>query len=407
MRFFFADCVLDIASHSFSRDGSEVPIEPQVFDLLHLLAQRAGQLVTKDDLVDTVWEGRIVSDVTIGSRISAARKAVGDNGTDQNVIRTIPRRGFSLVAQVSSDVDETRVSDMTAKQTIQFATSQDGTQVAYAISGKGPPLLRAGHFLTHLKRDWEGSVYQPMIAALSARHSLVRYDQRGTGLSQADVDDLSLEAYTDDMLAVADAAGLDRFPIFATSQGAPVSIHFATTYPERVSRLVLFGGFAQGRMVREDDFSRDEAEALMTLINKGWGKPDSPFMSAFVSLFCPDASREERTSIAESQLASATPEMAARIRRTIDQFDVTDRLRNVTAPTLILHASGDAIHPLSQGRLLAGGIHGAEFQMVESNNHIILRSSPAWDEIVSATLEVLALGSSADNPSRQYTSRGI
>ena len=103
MRFFFADCVLDVASHSFSRDGSAVPIEPQVFDLLHLLAQRAGQLVTKDDLVDTVWEGRIVSDVTIGSRISAARKAVGDNGTDQKVIRTIPRRGFSLVAPVSSD----------------------------------------------------------------------------------------------------------------------------------------------------------------------------------------------------------------------------------------------------------------------------------------------------------------
>ncbi len=379
MRFFFAGCVLDIASHSFSREGSEVPVEPQVFDLLHVLAQRAGQLVTKDDLVDTVWQGRIVSDVTIGSRISAARKAVGDNGTDQTIIRTIPRRGFSLVAQVSSNVAETQVSDATTKQTIRFATSKDGTQVAYAKSGKGPPLLRAGHFLTHLKKDWEGSVYQPMIATLSDAHTLIRYDQRGTGLSQADVDDLSLEAYAKDMLAVADAAGLDRFPIFATSQGVPVSIHFATTYPERVSRLVLFGGFAQGRLVREDDLSRDDAEVLMTLISKGWGKPDSPFMSAFVSLFCPDASREERASIAESQLASATPEMATRIRKTIDQFDVTNRLGDVQAPTLILHSSGDAIHPLSQGRLLAVGIRDSEFQMVESNNHIILKSSPAWD----------------------------
>ena len=399
MRFFFAGCVLDIASHSFSREGSEVPVEPQVFDLLHVLAQRAGQLVTKDDLVDTVWQGRIVSDVTIGSRISAARKAVGDNGTDQAIIRTIPRRGFSLVAQVSSNVAETQVSDATTKQTIRFATSKDGTQVAYAKSGKGPPLLRAGHFLTHLKKDWEGSVYQPMIATLSDAHTLIRYDQRGTGLSQADVDDLSLEAYANDMLAVADSAGLDRFPIFATSQGVPVSIHFAATYPERVSRLVLFGGFAQGRLVREDDLSRDDAEVLMTLISKGWGKPDSPFMSAFVSLFCPDASREERVSIAESQLASATPEMAARIRRTIDQFDVTNRLGNVQAPTLILHSSGDAIHPLSQGRLLAGGIRGSEFQMVESNNHIILKSSPAWDEIVKATLEFIARGSGANSPS--------
>ena len=166
-----------------------------------------------------------------------------------------------------------------------------------------------------------------MIATLSAAHTLVRYDQRGTGLSQADVEDLSLEAYADDMLAVADAAGLDRFPIFATSQGVPVSIHFAATYPERVSRLVLFGGFAQGRMVRGGDFSRDDAEALMTLINKGWGKPDSPFLSAFVSLFCPDASREERASIAESQLASATPaKWLPAFVRTIDQFDVTDKL---------------------------------------------------------------------------------
>lgn len=399
MRFFFADCVLDIASHSFSREGSAVLIEPQVFDLLHLLAQRAGQLVTKDELVDMVWGGRVVSDVTISSRINAARKAVGDNGKDQKVIRTIPRRGFSLVAPVSNEIVDTRSPDKAVKQTIRFATSQDGTQIAYAKSGKGPPLLRAGHFLTHLKRDWEGSVYKPMIAALSARHALVRYDQRGTGLSQADVDDLSLQAYADDMLAVADAAGLDRFPIFATSQGVPVSIHFAARYPERVSRLVLFGGFAQGRIIRDDGSSRDDAEALMTLINKGWGQPDSAFMSAFVSLFCPDASREERASIAESQLASATPEMAARIRRTIDQFDVTDRLRSVQAPTLILHASGDAIHPLSQGRLLAGGIRGSEFQMVESNNHIILHSSPAWDEIVKATLEFIDRGTSADSPS--------
>ncbi len=398
MRFFFADCVLDIASHSFSREGKVATIEPQVFDLLHLLAARAGHLVTKDDLVDTVWKGRIVSEATIGARINAARKAVGDNGTDQKVIRTIPRRGFSMVARVSSDAGEPRNSETTVKQVVQFATSQDGTQIAYAKSGEGPPLLRAGHFLTHLKRDWEGSVYQPMIAALSASHALVRYDQRGTGLSQTDVDDLSLEAYANDMLAVADAAGLDRFPIFATSQGAPVSVHFAATYPERVSRLVLFGGFAQGRMVREDDFSRDDADALMTLINKGWGKSDSPFMSAFVSLFCPDASREERASIAESQLASATPEMAARIRRTIDQFDVTDRLHNVQAPTLVIHASGDAIHPLSQGRLLAGGIKGSEFHVVESNNHIILQSSPVWDEIVVATLEFIARGSQADSP---------
>lgn len=390
MRFSFASCVLDITGHVFLRGGKRVPVEPQVFDLLHLLAKRAGQLVTKDDLVDEVWNGRIVSEATIGARINSARKAVGDNGKSQNVIRTIPRRGFSMVAEVTCAANDPCYPKATTDQTIHCTTSFDGTQIAYAKSGHGPPLLRAGHFLTHLKRDWEGSVYQPTIAALSEKHALVRYDQRGTGLSQLEIESLSLESYANDMLAVADAAGLERFPIFATSQGVPVSILFAATHPERVSRLVLFGGFAQGRTIRNDAGSRSDADALMTLINMGWGKPDSAFMSAFVALFCPDASREERTRIAESQLASATPEMAERIRKTIDRFDVTNRLADVKAPTLILHANGDAIHPLSQGRMLAAGIPGSEFKMVESNNHIILKSTPVWEEIVTSALSFLS-----------------
>ncbi len=389
MQYFFAGCVLDVESHSFSRDGKAVPIEPQVFDLLHLLAARAGQLVTKHDLIDVVWNGRIVSDATIGARINAVRNAVGDTGKAQCVVRTVPRRGFSMVADVTCEPVDPRFEQSTTKQTIHFTASGDGTQIAYARSGKGPPLLRAGHFLTHLNRDWEGGVYQPTIAALSAEHTLFRYDQRGTGLSQRDVEDLSLEAYASDMLAVADAAGLDRFPIFATSQGVPVSVHFAATYPDRVSRLVFFGGFAQGRLVRNDDGSREDAEALMTLLTKGWGKPDSAFMSAFVAMFCPDASQEERASIAASQMGSATPTMAAHIRKTIDQFDVTDKLADLGVPTLVIHATGDAIHPLSQGRILATGIAGSEFKVVESNNHIILRSSPTWEETITAILEFL------------------
>jgi len=389
MRYFFADCVLDTKSHTFRRNGDTVPLEPQVFDLLHLLAERAGQLVTKDEVVETVWNGRIVSDATISARINAARMAVGDTGKDQRVIRTIPRRGIEMVAEVSGDVAEHDAAGSAMTQTVRYTSSPDGTQIAYAISGTGPPLMRAGHFLTHIEKDWHSSVFRPYIAALSERHALIRYDQRGTGLSETNVDDLSIEAYANDLMAVADAAGLDRFPIFATSQGVPIAIHFATTHPDRVSRLVLCGGFAQGRSVRDENYSRDEAEALMTLVRMGWGKPESAFMSAFVSMFCPDASREERASLVESQLASATPEMAARVRLTIDEFDVTDSLARVQAPTLVIHASGDALHPVSQGRLLAANIPGAEFKLVESNNHIFLKSTLAWDEIMSATLEFL------------------
>lgn len=389
MRYHFANCVLDTASHSFARDGALVPLEPQVFDLLHLLAARAGELVTRDELIDAVWNGRIVSEATISSRINAARNAVGDTGKDQRVIRTIPRRGFEMVVDVSGDPAPRATDDDMLTQTVRYTASADGTLLAYAISGSGPPLMRAGHFLTHLEKDAHSSVFRPSIEMFSAQHRLIRYDQRGTGLSQTDVGELSLQAYADDLLAVADAAGLDRFPIFATSQGVPIAVHVAVSHPERVSRLVLCGGFAQGRLVRDENYSRDEAEVLMTLVRMGWGKPESAFMSAFISMFCPDASRAERASLVESQVASATPEMAARVRMTIDRFDVVDILPMVRAPTLVIHASGDALHPVSQGRLLASKIPGAEFRLVESNNHIFLKSTPAWDEIMSATLEFL------------------
>ncbi|MFD1194386.1 alpha/beta fold hydrolase [Seohaeicola saemankumensis] len=389
MRYRFSDCVLDTVSHSFTRDGETIPLEPQVFDLLHLLAERAGELVTKDELIEAVWNGRIVSEATISSRINAARSAVGDTGKDQRIIRTIPRRGFELMVDASQEPVSADAADGLVTQTVRYTSSVDDTQIAYAISGTGPPLMRAGHFLTHLEKDARNSVFRSSIEMFSAHHKLIRYDQRGTGLSQTDVEELSIEAYANDLLAVADAVGLDRFPIFATSQGVPIAIHFAATHPSRVSRLVLCGGFAQGRMVRDDNYSREEAEVLMTLVRMGWGKPDSAFMSAFISMFCPDASRAERASLVESQLASATAEMAARVRMTIDKFNVVDLLGQVQAPTLVIHASGDALHPVSQGRLLASKIPAAEFRLVESNNHIFLKSTPAWDEIMSAALEFL------------------
>lgn len=389
MRYRFSDCVLDTVSHSFTRDGETIPLEPQVFDLLHLLAERAGELVTKDELIEAVWNGRIVSEATISSRINAARSAVGDTGKDQRIIRTIPRRGFELMVDASQEPVSADAANGLVTQTVRYTSSVDDTQIAYAISGTGPPLMRAGHFLTHLEKDARNSVFRSSIEMFSAHHKLIRYDQRGTGLSQTDVEELSIEAYANDLLAVADAVGLDRFPIFATSQGVPIAIHFAATHPSRVSRLVLCGGFAQGRMVRDDNYSREEAEVLMTLVRMGWGKPDSAFMSAFISIFCPDASRAERASLVESQLASATAEMAARVRMTIDKFNVVDLLGQVQAPTLVIHASGDALHPVSQGRLLASKIPAAEFRLVESNNHIFLKSTPAWDEIMSAALEFL------------------
>lgn len=393
MRYRFANCVLDADRRRFLHDGAEVSVEPQVFDLLELLAQNAGAMVSKDQLIEAVWGGRIVSEATISARINAARRAVGDTGKAQTVIRTVPRRGFEMVAKVvaeGGDVVKKPPVASNMPQIIRYTTSKDGTSIAYGVSGSGPPLMRAGHFLTHLEVDWRQSVFRPFLQSLSRAHTLVRYDMRGMGLSQPDAEGLTLDRYVEDMLAVADAAGLERFPILGISQGVPIAMKFAAEFPERVSRLVLYGGFAQGRALRDGGMRVEEAEAMMAMIRAGWGKPGSAFVAAFTAMFCPDASKAERESLVETQQASATPEMALKIRMALDRLDVRDCLSRIVAPTLVIHANNDAVNPLSQARFLAAHIAGAELRVLESNNHLFVPSCPATDELMAVCLEFLA-----------------
>lgn len=393
MRYHFADCVLDTESFQLQRAGRNISIEPQVFDLIKLLAENAGALVTKDKMVDVVWGGRIVSEATISARISAARMAVGDTGKSQAIIKTIPRRGIEMVADVKQgEAAICPEMHVKVKQTIRFTTSRDGTQLAFAVSGDGTKIMRAGHFLTHLEKDWASPVWGPYLEKLSTQHTLVRYDQRGTGLSDPTLRGMDVEDYAADLLAVADAAGLEKFPLIASSQGVPTSIFFAANYPERISHLVLFGGFAQGRAKRDHAHADDEAKALLSLIRSGWGNPKSAFMVAFTSVFCPEASKDELDNLVDIQLASCSPDNAARIREAIDQFDVSEYLSRVKAPTLVIHASNDALHPVSQGRLIAGRIPGAEFLQVDSRNHVYLPSDPVWQQIVDAQLEFISAG---------------
>ncbi len=392
----FGACELDVARHVLRVNGAERPVEPQVFDLLHLLVSRPGALVSRDDLVESVWRGRIVSEAAIDARINASRRAVGDDGRTQAVIRTVPRRGIRLVVPVSADraEDEAAPPPDSARQRVRFARSSDGRLIAFATTGAGPPLLRAGHWLTHLELDWASPVWRPLLDALGESFSITRFDQRGTGLSERpgseeDPDGpmrLDLETMTDDLEAVADAAGLDRFPIFAASQGVPVAISFAVRRPERVTALLLYGGFAVGRLARAGA-DHAEGEAFATLIETGWGKPGSAFVTAFATMFMPEATRAQIDSFTKMQLASASPAWAARLRRAIDSMDVRALLGRVRAPTLVVHARNDAVQPLEQARVLAAGIPGAELLVLESNNHAPLPQEPAWAALMAATRE--------------------
>lgn len=382
MRYCFGRCELSDDTHELRYDGAPLAVEPQVFDLLQYLVSHAGLLVSRDELVEAVWGGRHISDAAISSRISAARAAVGDDGGRQEVIKTVPRRGFRFVADVEVIGDSAPAPGLDAPdeqgQRIAFCRSSDGTQIAFAMTGTGPPLVRAGHWLTHLESDWHSPVWRPVLDELDRDFQVVRYDQRGNGLSDWDVDDLSLEAFVTDLEAVIDAAGLDTFDLYGLSQGVPISIAYAVRNPDRLRHLILHGGFVRGRLLRGTAEEIDQGKALLTLITHQWGKEGSPFIQAFASMFLPDGTKEQISSLAQLQRTTTSPQNAARLRAAVDSLDVSELLDKVTTPTLVIHARNDGVQPLDQGRKLAAGIKGAEFVMLESPNHITLEHEPAW-----------------------------
>jgi pimeloyl-ACP methyl ester carboxylesterase len=390
MIFQFANCSIDTTHHVFRRDGAPHHLEPQVFDLLAYFAQNPDVLVTKDALVAQIWGGLAVSDATISARIHAARAAVGDSGSKQQVIQTVARRGFRLVVPVTRDAAPASGND--DRQDIRFATGPSGIQIAYATSGSGPPLLRASHWLSHLQLDWDSPVWRPLLDALGRDHTVIRYDQRGTGLSDRTVVGQDLGDFVEDLKAVADALGLDRFPIFAASQAVPAALRFAAENPQRVSKLVLYGGFAQGRSLRSNAPGDADEQTMLALIRAGWGQHDSAFAKAFSALFMPGGTRTQIDSFIRMQQQSIAPEGAVRLRQIVDRFDVLDLLDQIEAPTLVIHTRADAIHPIEQGRLLASHIEDARFVMLDTSNHILLPQDPAWKIAIHETGRFLADG---------------
>ncbi len=386
MRYRFGEFELNTDMRELRAEGRPAAVEPQVFDLIVLLIENRDRVVSAAELIEAVWRGRIVSDSAIAARVSAARAAIGDDGARQRWIKTVPRRGFRFAGEVEVADRQPPPASVPApastppdRQRVAFCRSVDGTRIAYAVSGHGAPLVRAGHWLTHLEHDWASPVWQPHLERLGRSFRLVRYDQRGNGLSDREAGDLALDRFVEDLEAVVDAAGLDRFALYGASQGAPIAIAYAHRHPGRVGRLILHGGYERGRLLRNTESERAQGEAILTLIRHGWGQPGSAFNTAFATLFMPGGSREQIDSLAELQRTTTTPANAAALRAAVDGFDVSALLGAVAAPTLVLHARDDGVQPLDQGRALAAGIPGAEFVMLESRNHVMTPQEPAWE----------------------------
>jgi class 3 adenylate cyclase/pimeloyl-ACP methyl ester carboxylesterase len=262
------------------------------------------------------------------------------------------------------------------RQEIRYCRAADGVRLAYAISGSGPPLVKAANWMNHLEYDWDSPIWHHFLAGLSKRHTLVRYDARGNGLSDWDVAELSLDAWVKDLETVVDAAGLERFPLLGVSQGCAISIAYAVRHPARVSHLILYGGFALGAGKRSPEEAATR-QALATVMRLEWGADNPGIRQLFATKLMPDATKEQADSFSRLQQRTTSAECAARYYETTAQFDVVGLLPQVKAPTLVMHARGDAQVPMDAGRQLAAGIPGAKFVALQGNNHILLEQDPA------------------------------
>lgn len=284
------------------------------------------------------------------------------------------------------------------KQTIQFCKASDGVGLAYSSVGTGPALVKAANWMNHLEQDWQSPVWRHLLHELAGHHRVIRYDERGTGLSDRNIENLSFDAFVDDLESVVDASGIDQFTLFGISQGGPVALAYASRFPERVSKLVLLGSFAAGwKRAQIPENIRQKREAQVTLIREGWQSRNPAIRQLWTTMCIPDSTADEARSFNDLQLESVSGETAARIFDSIGDFDVTDRLPSLDVPALVFHARGDALVPFEEGRSLASSIKNARFVPLESNNHLLLSHEPAWFTFVEELRSFLGVPSGASN----------
>jgi len=400
MTLVFADCEIDCDRRELHRTGLSTHLEPQVFDLLVYLVRHRDRVVSKEELIRAVWDGRVISDDTLTSRVGAARRAIGDTGADQRLIRTVPRRGFRFVGEVREEhsassapvvVRSPRPDPSSLQQNVTFCQTSDGVHLAVAAVGSGTTLVKAANWLNHLEFDWQSPVWSPTLTRLTASCRVVRYDGRGLGLSDWDVADLSFDACVRDLETVVDTLGLERFPLLGISGGAALSIAYAARHPDRVSRLVLIAGFAQGWFKRGSAAEIAQREALVTLIRHGWGQDNPAFHELFTSLFVPGGTPEQHQWFRDLQRVTISAGNAVRLARMFGEIDVAELLPHVTAPTLVMHSRHDARVPFEQGLLMAREIPNTRFVGLDSSNHIVLSHEPAWQRLIEEVCGFLTL----------------
>jgi pimeloyl-ACP methyl ester carboxylesterase/DNA-binding CsgD family transcriptional regulator len=277
-------------------------------------------------------------------------------------------------------------------QQIRFCTSRDGTRIAYAICGSGPMLMRAPHWMSSINLEWDSPVWSHWLTLLARHHTLIRFDQRGCGLSDRDGVEFSFERFVEDFEAVVEAASLDRFDLFGFSGGATTGISYAARHPHRVNRFVICSSTAYGPLSAAASAKfRQTAVMQLEAIELGWPNENPAFRQLFTSMLIPDGTADQFRLFNEHVRLTTPPANGKRIIEAIWKADIRIEAGKLRCPTLVFHSRQDGRIPFEQGRELAGLIPGARFVPLESRNHLIFETEPAWNQVVEAINEFLAV----------------
>lgn len=338
------------------------------------------QLVEDDPFDETAWETLIDLLEQCGRKDEAEAQRIVAIRTLEGADIPVPN---SLRATIPSATPRPVPVQAQVHQKVEFCVAPDGTGLAYSLVGEGPPLVKTANWLNHLEFEWESPIWRHWIEELTRKNTLLRYDERGNGLSDWNAKTLSFDAFVEDLETVIDAAGFERFDLLGISQGCAVSIAYAVKHPERVRSMILYGGYSQGWAKRNDPAELARREAMVTLTGVGWGQDNPAFRQMFTTLYFPGASDEQAQWFNELQRISASPEGAQRLQRAMGLIDVRHLLRKVTTPTLVMHCRDDSVVPFEAGRILARHIPRARFVALDSPNHLVLEDEPAWPKMVA------------------------
>ncbi len=294
------------------------------------------------------------------------------------------KRTFGLPpAAWRREAQKFRATETLPAQQLRYCRSRDGTRLAWSSMGAGFPLVKTANWLNHLEYDWSSPVWRHWLRELARENRLIRYDERGNGLSDWDVADLTFDSFVDDLETVVEAAGLDQFDLLGISQGAPVAIAYSLRHPGRIRRMVLLGSYSRGWALRLEGDDLARREAMVTLTRTGWGNDNPAYRQMFTSHYIPGGTPEQLGWWNELQRVSTTPDNAVRLQRVFAGIDVSALLGRVRVPTLVAHASNDQAVSPEAGRELAAGIPNSVFVELDSANHVLLEHEPAWPQFIA------------------------